>query len=78
MADEVEPSERQANAAVIVDEVPPSSWGPYTTKGQAGGVEAWNWLLWLGLALGATVVLLGGLFLLINRRVIFSRGEQSV
>jgi hypothetical protein len=78
MADDVDPEERQANAAVIVDEVPPSSWGPYTTTGQAGGVGAWSWLLWLGLALGAAVVVLGVAFLLINRQAIFSRGERSV
>jgi nitrate/TMAO reductase-like tetraheme cytochrome c subunit len=78
MAGDVDPQERQANAAVIVDQVPPSSWGPYTTTGQAAGIGAWSWLVWLGLALGAAVVVFGAAFLLINRQVIFSRGEQGV
>jgi nitrate/TMAO reductase-like tetraheme cytochrome c subunit len=78
MAGDVDPQERQANAAVIVDEVPPSSWGPYTTTRQAGGVGAWSWVLWLVLAVGAIVVVFGAAFLLINRQVIFSRGKQSV
>jgi hypothetical protein len=78
MADDVDPEERQANAAVIVDEVPPSSWGPYTTTGQTGGIGNWSWLLWLGVALGAAVVVIGAVVLVVNRQVIFSRGEQSV
>jgi hypothetical protein len=78
MVDDVDPRERQANAVVIVDEVPPSSWGPYTTIGQTGGIGAWSWLLWLGIALGAALIVLVTLFLLINRQVIFARGEQRV
>ena len=78
MADDVDPQERQANAAVIVDKVPPSSWGPYTTIGQTGGIGAWSWLVWLGLVVGVAVVLVVALLLLVNREVIFSRGEQSV
>jgi hypothetical protein len=76
--DDVDPQERRANAAVIVDTVPPFSWGPYTTTGPAGGIDTWSWLLWIGLALGATIIVVGVAFLLINRQVIFSRGEQSV
>ncbi len=78
MVDDVDPEEREANAAVIVDDVPPSSWGPYTTVGRAGGaVAGWSWLLWLALAFGATIVVVGTAFLLINRQVIFSGGEPS-
>jgi hypothetical protein len=78
MADDVDPQERQANAAVIVDQVPPSSWGPYTPTGQTGGIGAWSWLLWLALAAGVLVVVAGGVILLVNWQTIFSRGEQSV
>jgi hypothetical protein len=34
--------------------------------------------LWLGLAAGVGVLVLGALFLLVNREVIFARGEQRV
>jgi hypothetical protein len=78
MADDVEPDERQANAAVIVDQAPPSSWGPYTTTRQTGGIGAWSWLLWLVLAAGVLVVVAGGVFVLVNWQTIFSKGEQSV
>ena len=78
MADDVDPTERQANAAVIVDEVPPSSWGPYTTTGTTGGIGAWSWLLWLGVAAGVIAVGFAVLLLLVNWKVIVSRGEQSV
>jgi hypothetical protein len=74
----VEPDERQANAAVIVDQAPPSSWGPYTTTRQTGGIGAWSWLLWLVLAAGVLVVVAGGVFVLVNWQTIFSKGEQSV
>jgi hypothetical protein len=76
--DDVDPQERKANAAVIVDDVPPSSWGPYSTAEQAGGITTWSWLLWIGLALGAIVVVAGAGFLLVNRQVIISGGEPSV
>ena len=76
--DDVDPQERKANAAIIVDELPPSSWEPYATAGQAGGIETWSWWLWIILALGVAVVVVGAAFLLINRQVIFSGGEQSV
>jgi hypothetical protein len=78
MEDDVDPQEREANAAVIVDRVPPSSWGPYTTAGQEGGMGTWSWPLWLGLSAVVLVVVVGLVFLLVNREVIFSRGEQSV
>ena len=78
LADDVDPGERDANAAVIVDEVPPSSFGPYSTPKQTGGIGSWSCLLWAGIAVAATVVVLGAAFLLINRETIFSRGEQSV
>jgi hypothetical protein len=78
MADDVDPQEREANAAVIVDRVPPSSWGPYTTVGQAGGIGTWSWPLWLGLAAVVLIVVVGLIFLIVNREVIFSRGEQRV
>jgi hypothetical protein len=77
MADDVDPQERQANAAVIVDEVPPSSWGPYTTAETPGGIGAWSWLIWLVVVAGVAVVAVGALLLLVNWKVIFSRGEQS-
>jgi nitrate/TMAO reductase-like tetraheme cytochrome c subunit len=78
MADDVEPEERQANAAVIVDQAPPSSWGPYTTTRQTGGIGAWSWLIWLVLAAGVLVVVAGGVIVLVNWQTIFSKGEQSV
>jgi hypothetical protein len=78
MADDVDPEERQANAAVIVDEVPPSSWGPYTTTGQTGGITAWSWLVWLVVAAGVVAVAAGAIFLLVNRQAIFAKGEQRV
>jgi hypothetical protein len=78
MAEDVDPEEREANAAVIVDEVPPSSWGPYASTGQTGGIGAWSWLVWLGLAAAVMVVVVGAVFLLVNREAIFLRGEQRV
>jgi hypothetical protein len=80
MAEDVDPQEREANAAVIVDEVPPSSWGPYTTveSQQVTGVGTWSWLVWIGVALGVAIVVAGVALLLANRQVIFSRGEPSV
>jgi hypothetical protein len=76
--DDVDPAEREANLAIIVDDVPPASWGPYATAGQASGISTWSWLLWLALAFGIAFVVVGAAFLLLNRQVIFSRGEQSV
>jgi hypothetical protein len=80
MAEDVDPQEREANAAVIVDEVPPSSWGPYSTveSQQATGVGTWSWLVWIAVALGVAIVVAGVALLLANREVIFSRGEPSV
>jgi hypothetical protein len=78
MADDVDPAERQANAAVIVDEVPPSSWGPYTTAAKPGGIGAWSWLIWLLLAAAVLVIVAGGIFVVVNWQTIFSKGEQRV
>jgi hypothetical protein len=78
MADDVDPDEREANAAVIVDEVPPSSWGPYTTTAKAGGLGAWSWLVWLVVVAGVFVVVVGVVIVLVNREAIFSKGEQRV
>ena len=78
MADDVDPEERQANAAVIVDEVPPSSWGPYTTAAGPSGIGAWSWLIWLLLAAAVLVIAAGGIFVVVNWQTIFSKGEQRV
>jgi thiosulfate/3-mercaptopyruvate sulfurtransferase len=78
MADDVEPEERQANAAVIVDKAPPASWGPYTPTEPKGGIQAWSWLLWLILAAGVLVIVAAAVLVLVNWQTIFSRGEQSV
>jgi len=77
-ADDVAPEEQQANAAVIVDEVPPSSWGPYAATEKAGGIGAWSWLVWLIVAAGVLVVVAGGVFVLVNWQTIFAKGEQRV
>ena len=66
MADDVAPEERQANAAVIVSEPPPSSWGPYTVTRSGQSQNTWGWLLWVALALGVTIVVVGVAFLLFN------------
>ena len=72
------PADYLANLAIIVNDAPPASWGPYATAGQASGIGTWSWLLWLVLAFGIAFVVVGVAFLLLNRQVIFSRGEQSV
>jgi hypothetical protein len=78
MADDVAPGERQANAAVIVDEVPPSSWGPYTLTGKVTGIKSWSWIVWLILAGAVLVIVAGVIVVMVNRETIFSRGEQRV
>ncbi len=81
MADDVAPEERQANAAVIVAEVPPSSWGPYATVEQGRGCSTVGWLMWILLAFGLTVVVVGSAFILFNREGIsaaLARGERNV
>lgn len=77
MLDDVDPKERKANAAVIVDGTPPSSWGPYTTVAKAAGLATWGWLLWLVLSAAVLVVLVAIVFILVNRQAIVSKGEQS-
>jgi thiosulfate/3-mercaptopyruvate sulfurtransferase len=78
MAEDVDPEERQANAAVIVDEVPPSAWGPYTTPDERSAVEAWSWLVWLALTGGGLFAVAGVAVVLVNWQAIFSKGEQRV
>ncbi|MBN1659188.1 MAG: hypothetical protein JXA93_12330, partial [Anaerolineae bacterium] len=68
----------QANAAVIVDEVPPSSWGPYTTAGRIGGIAAWSWLAWIIVAAVVLGIVVAAIVLLVNRQAILRRGEHSV
>jgi len=55
-ADDVAPEELEANAAVIVEEVPPTSWGPYPVIEPTPAPASWLWLLWVGLAIVAVVV----------------------
>jgi hypothetical protein len=78
MADDVDPGERQANAAVIVDKVPPSSWGPYALAGKTTGIRSWSWIVWLILAAAVLVIVAGAIVVIVNRETIFSRGEQRV
>jgi thiosulfate/3-mercaptopyruvate sulfurtransferase len=48
-ADDVAPEEREANAAVIVEEIPPTSWGPYPEVEPTKPTPQWVWLLGVGL-----------------------------
>ena len=75
MANDVDPEERQANAAVIVDQVPPSSWGPYSTMEEPGGIGSWSSLLWLVLSGGGLFALAGVAVVLVNWQAIFSKGD---
>jgi hypothetical protein len=53
-ADDVASEELAANAAVIVEDVPPVSWGPYPEIEPTRGVGWWVWLL--GAALGIALI----------------------
>jgi len=56
-ADDVAPEELEANAAVIVEEIPPTSRGPYPVIEPTPAPVRWLWLLWVGLAIIAVVVI---------------------
>jgi len=58
MAEDVALEEREANADVIVDEAPATTWGPYTTVApdQGGALDTWAWALWLGLTFAITFI----------------------
>ena len=55
-AADVAPEELEANAAVIVEEIPPTSWGPYPVIEPTSAPRRWLWLLWVGLAIVAVVI----------------------
>ncbi|MBN1659437.1 MAG: hypothetical protein JXA93_13620 [Anaerolineae bacterium] len=55
-ADDVAPEELAANAAVIVEEIPSLSWGPYAEIEPAPEPSGWSWLYWLI----PIVVIIGG------------------
>ena len=55
-AADVAPEELEANAAVIVEEIPPTSWGPYPVIEPTPAPGRWLWLLWVGLAIVAIVI----------------------
>jgi len=55
-AADVAPEELEANAAVIVEEIPPTSWGPYPVIEPTPAPGRWLWLLWVGLAIVAVVI----------------------
>ncbi|MBU1747920.1 MAG: cytochrome c3 family protein [Chloroflexi bacterium] len=67
-ADDVAPAEREANAAVIVDEIPPTSWGPYPEIKPTPATPQWIWLL--GGVLGLIVVggVVAGVIVIVVRR----------
>jgi hypothetical protein len=48
--------ELEANAAVIVEEIPPTSWGPYPVIEPTPAPARWLWLLWVGLIIVVVVV----------------------
>jgi len=56
MADDVAPEELEANAAVIVEEIPPTSWGPYPVIEPTPAPGRWLWLLWVGLIIVVVIV----------------------
>jgi thiosulfate/3-mercaptopyruvate sulfurtransferase len=57
-AADVAPEELEANAAVIVEEIPPTSWGPYPVIEPTPPPGRWLWLLWVGLAIVAVAVVI--------------------
>ncbi len=56
-AADVAPEELVANADVIVEEIPPTSWGPYPEIEPTPASATPAWLLWVGLPLSIVVVL---------------------
>jgi len=50
------PEELKTNAAVIVEEIPPISWGPYPVIEPTLAPRRWLWLLGVGLAVVAVVI----------------------
>jgi hypothetical protein len=67
-AADVAPGELKANAAVIVEEIPPTSWGPYPVIEPTSALGRWLWLLWVGLAIVAVAVVVVAV-VLVTRRV---------
>jgi hypothetical protein len=65
-AADVAPEELEANAAVIVEEIPPTSWGPYPVIEPTPAPGRWLWLLWVGLAIVAVAVVVA--VVLVTRR----------
>jgi len=55
-AGDVAPEELAANANVIVEEIPPTSWGPYPEIEPTPAPGRQPWLLWVGMAI---VVVIG-------------------
>jgi hypothetical protein len=66
-ADDVAPEELEANAAVIVEEIPPTSWGPYSVIEPTPVPARWLWLLWVGLAVVAVAVVVVAVVLVTRR-----------
>jgi hypothetical protein len=64
--DDVAPEELEANAAVIVEEIPPTSWGPYPAIEPTPAPSRWLWLLWVGLIIVVVIVVVA--VVLITRR----------
>jgi thiosulfate/3-mercaptopyruvate sulfurtransferase len=66
-AADVAPEELEANAAVIVEEIPPTSWGPYPMIEPTPVPGRWLWLLWVGLAIVAVAVVIVAVVLVTRR-----------
>jgi hypothetical protein len=66
-AADVAPEELEANAAVIVEEIPPTSWGPYPVIEPTSAPGRWLWLLWVGLAIVAVAVVIVAVVLVTRR-----------
>jgi hypothetical protein len=66
-AADVAPEELEANAAVIVEEIPPTSWGPYPVVEPTPAPGRWLWLLWVGLAIVAVAVVIVAVVLVTRR-----------
>jgi hypothetical protein len=56
-AADVAPEELAANADVIVEEIPPTSWGPYPVIGTSQVPARPTWLLGVGLTISIVVIL---------------------
>ena len=66
-AADVAPEELEANAAVIVEEIPPTSWGPYPLIEPTPAPGRWLWLLWVGLAIVAVAAVIVAVVLVTRR-----------